>query len=394
MKTRLTHHIILATWLALSFLSPVHADDDALQNFRSSMNEIVAGFNSRDASSFVSALDIEMILDTALNNTLLDADFKRDFRKGFKQTGAQQLADEITAQLDSDGNVRLVRIKKTANGAQALIRLDFGESGYGYLDLHLAYNADKRLRIIDWFDYSTGLLYTDSLYRLVSLLSPTPTVMGKLFDFATDKEEKTQQALSLITMNQQGHHQQMVETFLNMDEEIRKNRVMNFLAVQSASQSGNDALYLQALRNMEHFYANQAELQLMLVDYHYLTEDFPKAIDSLRTVEKSFGVQDAAIQFMIANAQLSVGDLPASIRSARLAIELETDFENAYWSLLVAYVNSKDFPQAVLIAQALEEKFNYDMSTESLQQAGIYDSLIASKEYRHWQKLNPLDAVR
>lgn len=385
MKCILPFNII---FLALLSFMPMalFADNAELQPYRSGMNEIVNGFNSKDPSAFIKAIDIDAILNNALNDPFLDTKFTNEFRVSFKNTGAQQLGEKINSKLAADYRVKLVRLVKQDTGAKALIRLNFGENGYGYMDLQLRTDANSEVRIINWFDYSSGRLYTETLHQLIAMLSPTPTAVGKLFDFATNKKAQTKNVVSLIKLNQQGKHKEMIEQFLASSSELRKNRILNFFAVQSGNQSGNTELYLKALENMNRYYSDDAKIQLVLVDYHFLTESYDKAIRSLELVEKSFGVKEAGIELLISNTYLTSGNLNGSIKHARNSISLEPDFEDAYWSLLLAYVNNKEFANAVKISAQLERRFQYDLGPDSLKQAEVYNTLLLSNEYREWRK--------
>ena len=71
--------LTLALWL---WASPLCAAVSPLENYRETVNEIINGFNDRDAEPFNQAIDVNAIADKAMDIALADADWKAGVRDG------------------------------------------------------------------------------------------------------------------------------------------------------------------------------------------------------------------------------------------------------------------------------------------------------------------------
>ncbi|MBD3671113.1 MAG: hypothetical protein HUJ29_10100 [Gammaproteobacteria bacterium] len=377
----------IITLYILSGIGVVHAKvlDDSLLPYQAQVDNIVQGFNLRDHQPFSDALDIEAILDKSLDSFLLERSFREEFRNSFSKTGADKLGQNILASLGDYGMAKLINIQPSDTGAQALMRLDFGDSGNGYMILDLITDGQGKVRVTDWFDYSAGQKYSASLSQLVALFSPTPTIVGTVFDIATDREEQTRLIMDLFEKQQQGDYEAVVKSFLSLDETLKSNRALNFFAVQAANLSGDDQLYLATLENVERHFSTDPTLQFVLVDYYFLKGDFNKAIQSLENIHQDFGTEDAAIYSMLSNAHYEAGEIEQAINHASRAIEIEPEYENGYWSLFSLHIQTQRWQDAVAVARILESRFDYDLGPSSLEQAGGYQSFIASPAYQAWK---------
>jgi len=280
---------------------------------------------------------------------------------------------------------KVLRTRADGKKVLALLRLDYGDTGTGYMDLHLVRGKDGAVRIVDWYDYSTGQLYTQSLRQLIGVMSPTPTIMGKLFDVVSNRKENINAVMELINLYRTQQYAQVVEQFLVLDENMRKNRMLSIVAVQAGSLSNNNELYHKALANLErHFHADPS-MAFMLIDYYYLEQQYDKAMLALDRVQKSFGVEDAAILSLKANTHLSDSQYGKAVAQARRAIAIEPEYESSYWSLLNALILAKNYAPAVKVAKDLEQNFDYDMSPESMGGSEVFLPFIASVEYKAWR---------
>ncbi len=380
--TRITKTLLLAL-----ILIPFHlwAASPTSDPYLSKIEQIVSGLNARDYTPFITAIDSDRILDTSLSGLIIGAKWKDSFRKGIKAAIKTRLGQQIVGQIPASGYAKLLRIKQNGDIRQALIRIDLGDSGNSYMDMHL-YKADNgRVSIIDWFSYATGQLYTETLRQAAASMSPTPTLLGKVFDIASDRKSSIDVLQKLFLMHRDGKHAQMVKQFLSLDEELKKSRLLNIVAFQSANISGDMDLYSKVLTNIEKYFGDDESMAFVLIDYYYLKGDYAEVIKTAERLQSSFGVEDAALTVFKANALLEMNNNLEAAQQARHAIDLEPEYEYAYLSLLTAQVQSKAFGQAVNTAKKLESGFSYDFSQQSLSGNDFYRGFIKSAEYSKWK---------
>lgn len=361
------------------------AAPNSVAPFKSQIDEIVAGFNAADPKPFDQAINADRIIETAFSDMLLTSKWERDFKVGLKRAMTTQLGTKLIAQIPDGAYVKLLRLKPEGDITKALIRLDYGDNGNAYMDIHLHKESNGKVSIVNWYDYSSGQLYSESIRQITATLSPTPTVLGKLFDFASNRKANMDQVVELIKMNKEGNYSDVVKKFLSLDESLRKSRFMNIIAVQAANQSDDLDLYGQALSNLENYFGDDPSMTFLLLDYYFLEKQYEKALKALDQVQNAFGVEDASITFMKANTCLMQDNFSEAITLAKHAIELEPEYEDSYWALINAQIPSKQYLQAVATAKILEEQFGYDMGPKSLAANEAFAPLTKTAEYKKWR---------
>ena len=361
------------------------ANTATTEAYEKTIVEVVAGFNERSPEAFNRAVDAERILEVAFDGLLLDPAWESSVRKSLNKAIVTQLGQKLVNQMPDGAYARLLRIKGDGEKRLALVRLDFGDTGNGYMDMHLVQDTYGKVRIGDWFDYSTGQRYTQSLRQLIATLSPTPTVLGKVFDLVSQRKDAAIKLSELVKLNNEGKYAEVVHKFLAMDEGMRKSRLLNIIAVQASNSSGDLELYRKALGNLEQFYGNDGTMAYLLLDFHYLEGNYDKVLKAVALVEKSFGVEEAGLVVIRANTLVEQGNYAEAVAQARRAIELEAEYDYGYWSLLTAQVLQEHFDEAVGTATVLQERFGYDMSPASLGNMAIYTTLLESDAYRNWR---------
>lgn len=363
------------TWAAAPALAPYEA----------AMARVVAELSEHRPEAFNQALDTDRILDTAFDGMMLDAQWKADVRRSFQAAIATRLGDKIVSQMPEEAYARLLRMKPQDQQVLALLRVDYGDMGTGYLDLHLMRGDDGAVRIVDWYDYSSGQLYTQSLRQLIALMSPTPTLLGKVFDVVSKRKDSVDGVVELMTLYGQKRYAETARRFLAMDAEMRRNRMLNIAAVQAANLSENDELYRRVLANLDRHFRKDPSMAFLLLDYYFIEGKYDWVLSALDQVEASFGVEDAAVIVLRSNALAGQGKFGPAQAQARRAVELEPSYENAYWSLLSAQVQGGEYAQAVQVARVLEDEFDYDMGPDSLGANEVYAAFAESAEYRRWR---------
>ena len=94
---------------------------------------------------------------------------------------------------------------------------------------------------------------------------------------------------------------------------------------------------------------------------------------------------DAALDSLHAGIGLAAEDYPSAIAYARNGIRKEADYEDNYWVLLDALVFSRNFDDAVLVLNILEEGFGYSFDTDKLAALEGYERFARSEAFRGWQ---------
>jgi tetratricopeptide (TPR) repeat protein len=365
--------------------SLIQAAPPAPEEFRPTVDKVVEGFTNRDPGPFLQAIDYDRMLDVAFSGLLVERKRKQAFYRNFKSERAAQIVKQMFQRIPEGGYSKLLRIKMEGDIGHALVRMDFGEFGLGYMDIQLSRTNSGEIKIIDWFNYATGQLYTETLRQYIATISPTPTLLGKVYDITTNRKENADALLELMTMYIQGENEKAVRKFLTLDEELRKSRLLNVIAYQSTSVPDDMESYHKVLKNIERYFNTDESMSYLLLDYYYLEGDYEKAMKAVDRVQSTFGVEDAGILALKANVLVEMGKVEEAVAHARRAIEIEPEYEYSYLALLVAQVEQKQYGQAVSTADMLEKRFYYDFNPQVLSDYEDFAGFAESAEYRNWR---------
>jgi tetratricopeptide (TPR) repeat protein len=373
--------LALALWLVSA---PLAAAVPAIENYRETIEDIVTGFNNKDAQPFNRAIDANAIADKALDLTLADANWKAGVRDGMLP-GLNSMGQKILNQLAPDSYVKLLRLKQEGEQGRALLRFDYGDQGIAYLDFFLKAGPGGEVRIVDWYDYSRGQRYASSLQQMAAIMSPTPTKLGKLFDVVSERREAANSLLEILKLHVQQKHKAAAEKFLSQDERYLRSRLLNLIAVQSANITGDLELYRKVLANLARYHGDDEDLFLVLMDYYLLEEEYDKVLRGLDKFLAHFGVDDAGLEVVRATTLYYKGDYGAALSASQRAIAMEPAYEYGYWTQLVTQAAMGDYAGGVTTARLMEQEFDYDMSPEALAEDPDLAPLVESQAYRSWR---------
>ncbi len=373
--------------IALSALAvhatPASADESSA--YRKAAEAVVAGINKGSGDAFNAALDKEAILDAALAFSLDELVDKSGLRTGLGR-GIDKIGKQIVSLIPEGGYAKLLRIKPERGQAWGLVRLDYGDQGYGYMDLLMRPRPGGGVRIVDWFDFATGQRYSASLSQLAALLAPTPTSFGRLFDVASGRADSTRQLTVMFQAMAKQEFKKASETFEAMDDDLKRNRAVSVVAVNAANRSQDANHYRSALANLDRHYGRDPAMVFLLLDYYFLTKQYDKTQGAIDAFEKYVGVEDAALLGIRANTYLMSDNPDRAIAMATKGIKIEPALNNNYWSLLAAYNRTGRYDKVIEVTGLLHRQFGYNMTPAMFEKDPDYREFVQSPAFRRWRQ--------
>jgi hypothetical protein len=381
-----THYLHLIFWLGLWIASPCLAQGQPEPAYQQAVTRIIEGFDQGTAEPFNQALDAEGIVAKATQYMVTDLGWVSRTRRTLVMGVKQSLGEKLLKQMAPGSYVKLLKLSiRDEEEARALLRFDYGEYGTGYFELMLTLSPAGKVHIVDMYDYAAGQRYTASLRQTVSIMAPTPTAFGKLYDVASDRKDVSDALKNIFKLHRQQEHAALAQSFLSQDESVRGSRVLNLIAISSANVSGDEALYRRTLANLDHYHGDNEKLFLVLLDYYFFEEKYDRVLAGLEKIKTLFGVQDAFLYVVQSNTLNLMNDHQGALQAAERAIALEPDYELGYLSQFSARVAVKDYSGAVKTAATMEERFDYDFSPEAISALEEYVEFAESKPYRQWR---------
>ncbi len=377
--------VIASGSLIAGHASAGDADRDArAAAYRLAAEPIVAELSKHSPQAFANALDKDAIVDKALASLQSDSKEIAQFRTGLGR-GVERVGEQLVAAMPKDGYAKLLRVEARAGEGHCLVRVGYGDNGYGYMDWVLRADKQGRPRIVDWFDFSTGQYYTDSLRQLSVMLAPNPTVLGKIFDIASGKSDHTKQIVPMLQALGKRDYGKSYELFGALDEELKRNRILSVIAVNAASRSQNDDYYRAALAHLDKYHGEEPTLVFLLIDHYFYTKQYAKLLRAIESFEKYVGVEDAAMLGIKANSYLVSGNADNAIAAANRGTRLEPELVGNYWTLVTAYNRTKRYDKLIETAGRLRKQFNLNVTPAAFEKDAEYKEFARSAEFKRWK---------
>ena len=347
------------------------------------LQSTIKALNNRSPVAFNRMIDTDLIIKKSLSDLQLDTKYKEAFSAGLKK-GLGNIGQRFLQMMPEEHWAKVIRVKQYQDHVLGLVRLDYADSGWGYLDLWLAKDSKGKVHIIDWYNYASGELYTSSVKKVVVMTSLNPTLYGKMFDYVSGRADELKVLNRYFATIQKKQYDQAYEIFKNMSVGLKKNRIFGIIAVSSANLSGNDDYYSDALANLAKYHGDDPTLAFLLIDHYFLTEDYEQAIRNLDSFQGYIDTPDAALENLKAISWMKAGKNKLAIQHASNGIRIEPELEPNYWTLFSIYTSTGKYSQAVAIGKELEKRFNYDLGPASLEKVADYRAFAKSAAYRRW----------
>lgn len=353
-------------------------------DFQQAAEKAVGFWNQRAYEEYTDMLNVSAISRRALKGFKLSEKQKLEFTKGFK-IGIRRSITVTFDQIPETGYAKLLKTTPMDDGAKALVRVDFGDNGLGYLEIHLKKNPRGKIKIVDWHDYTQGRNISDVLRQLFITRMPADTVADRAYNVLTGKVAVRQQLTAMLKLLRKNKINEFERVYKTLGKEAKQNKSLMVLAVNMANMSQNEKLYRQALDDLHKYHGDDASVSFLLIDHLFYQQHYDEAILSVDKFQTNIGMEDVGLMMLKSNMLTMKGKSEAGARLAARAIEKEPGFESAYWSLFFGLAKSGQYQQAIKTAAILEDKFGYRLDNTALAEDEAYDGLLQSQVFKQWR---------
>jgi hypothetical protein len=355
-------------------------------------HHIVAALSSGNAEALKRAIYKRVLLDRAFEGMYQKSQAVKEVRAKL-YSALDQAGIIMTGNLGKGTRLTFVRTRLVNGEQRALIRVNMGDRGLSYLDFILGKDEHGTVKIIDWHDYAQGQLYSDSLRQaLVLMLPQDEMLMRKLLNVSAVNEKAVRQFSELSRLARGKKYEQWLEKYKELPDKLKYSRIVlvTRALITSAMEYSNE--YRLALKDVKRYIGDDPALSLLLVDHYLLEKDFKAAHRALDRLSDFTG-GDAAIDFLKANICLAEKHYHQSTKYAQTAIRQDSNFEDAYLTLLVASVYSRQYEITVNTLDHLEFNFGYEFEPDEIARLSGYEEFSRSLIFAAWKadKLSSLD---
>ena len=268
---------------------------------------------------------------------------------------------------------------------EPVIRISFVEGGTEYIKLITRPNSKGVLLVNDFSMATSGNLASVQIANTTKLLlTPSESVLKKLLGVKQIDDKLVANFQEVGKLRAQGKNKEAYDLILSFPEKLRDRKEIILLSIGLATFF-DDNLYRRDLSNLDRLYSDDPKLAFMLVDHHFYEENWPKAIAAIELAKKEWA-DDGALNTMLASVFYQGEDFASAIKASEYAIEIEPDYEDAYWIAFTVYNAAGEFEKMIRLLEILEGQFSYEFDANSFIEDPEYTGFVKSNEFKVWFK--------
>lgn len=364
---------IVAAWSAAAIAA---AAPDAIGQ------RIAAALNNHDSAAMEAAIDIDALgrslsKDLALNETETKS-FLEGLRKGMRRNvegGIQQFAQK-------QGVARYLRSGKRDGKPYALVRIEYKgeEGGFDYVEYYV---ADSGM-VEDWYTHSRASKASTAMAVVLSAMMKKDGILNALFGVKSFSDADVKAFREFGTYLSSGDMPKAHRALQRLPESYRQTRDWAMLRANVASY--DEKAYRAALEHLAKSFGADPGVQFMLIDHYYYQDRFDLAHQAVVSFEGSVGGEDAATNFLKCSTLIAGKRYDDAVKACKRAVQLEPDFESAYWGIVTAGLASGNVKLALSGLTAYERAFSMEFDPDKLAQIDEYRALARTPEFAAWAR--------
>ena len=372
---------------ALKHIEPPSAPPKAVtQGRKITLNEAEAlgraleqAVQNQNAAEFETLLDLAAMVAHGMPHEMRGTAQAMEVTRGILSTLSGNLLKNLSA-----GDYRFLSVEKTPEGAAAHMRLIPADGSLNYHRLTIGRNADQQPVAVDVYVYVTGEPLSHTIGRMVGQLSggsnadSLAIAKGMQRASAALQAGKPDSAEAILSALPAAWQKQ---------KSIMQMRILaaNGVAVQKM-QAGKPIgnAYRQAVEAFQTKFPKADNLPLLLMDYHFLKQDYPKTAKAVDQLDQQVG-GDPYLNLIRANIAIGQNDAEAARGFVETLIKALPDkATEGYGILLDQAIEAQNHAETTRVLKALEAetpvRFPIDFN-----KAKPFADYMASPEYEKWK---------
>lgn len=342
--------------------------------------------NNQDLKTIAEIFDQQGFADKSSKLVSDNKIEQKQFANGFMRNDEIALLKNWYQQLFAvNGKAKYMHMLKMDGLDLPLVRLDMGDSGTEYFLLYTK-KTKTGLQIVDFHSGAKGKTNSAAIADAVLIvMSPSDSIIERLLGSLGQRQSNTKllETFKLVTaLRQEGKFVEAYRALNSLPEETRNSRPIIDLGL-TISISISEQDYLNELARLDKYHGDKDDTLFLLIDHQLVTGDFARAQKALNRLIEIYG-KDAALMNLKATGAFMAGNFQRGASFAEEAIKLESDYENAYWTLVSNYISGLQYDKAILGLKDLSQEFGYEFSRSSFEQEAFYAEFVKSPVFDAW----------
>ena len=332
-----------------------------------------------NAAEFAKRLDLAAMVEHGMPENMRGTAQAKDVTLGILSTLSGNLLNNLSA-----GDYRFLSVEETPEGATAHMRLIPPDGSLNYHRLTIGRNAGQQPVAVDVYVYVTGEPLSHTLGRMVGQLSG-----GSEAD-SLAVAQGMQRASSALQAGKPATAEAILSALPPRWQKQKSIMQMRIVAangvaaqkLQAGKPIGN--AYRRAVEAFQTTFPKADNLPLLLMDYHFLKQDYPKTAKAVDQLDQQVG-GDPYLNLIRANIAIGQNDAEAARGFVETLIKALPDkAPEGYGILLDQAIETQNHVETTRILKALEAetpvRFPIDFN-----KAEPFANYMASPEYEKWK---------
>ena len=332
-----------------------------------------------NAAEFAKRLDLAAMVEHGMPENMRGTAQAKEVTRGILSTLSGNLLNNLSA-----GDYRFLSVEETPEGATAHMRLIPPDGRLNYHRLTIGRNAGQQPVAVDVYVYVTGEPLSHTLGRMVGQLSggseADSLAVAQGMQRASAALQAGKPATAEAILSNLPPRWQKQKSIMQM-RIVAANGVAT-QKMQAGKPIGN--AYRQAVEAFQTTFPKADNLPLLLMDYHFFKQDYPKTAKAVDQLDQQVG-GDPYLNLIRANIAIGQNDAEAARGFVETLIKALPDkATEGYGILLDQAIEAQNHAETTRVLKALEAetpvRFPIDFN-----KAEPFANYMASPEYEKWK---------
>ncbi len=332
-----------------------------------------------NAAEFAKLLDFVAMVEHGMPENMRGTAQTKEVTRGILSTLSGNLLNDLSA-----GDYRFLSVEETPEGAAAHMRLILPDGSLNYHRLTIGRNAGQQPVAVDIYVYIYGEPLSHTLGRMMGQLSG-----GSEAD-SLAVAQGMQRAMAALQAGKPATTEAILSALPPRWQKQKSIMQMRIMAAEGVAaqkmQAGNPIgnAYREAVEAFQAAFPKANNLPLIMMSYHFLGQDFPKAAKAVDQLDQQVG-GDPYLNLMRANIAVGQNDAQAARGFVEALIKALPDkAPEGYGILLDQAIEIQNHVETTRILKTLEAetpvRFPIDFN-----KAELFAAYMASPEYEKWK---------
>ncbi len=270
---------------------------------------------------------------------------------------------------------------------RAAIRFRLPKYEYAFQVFDLRHDSRGRLKIVDWFDSSTGQMFSAEIGEDLVVLMPTKNATRKLVSIPNPSDLQLFQVTEIFKASRDMQPPRFFEIYDQFNDQLKREPFIAKYAVYMAYLIKDIDRFVSTLDIFVNVFSNDPNFSLVMSQYFLALEAYEDSYTSLRKFQENFSVKEGALPAKLSALALAINKPEEAEKHAIEATVNEPSLELGWWSLLRARSSSGDFDGALEALTNLEDLFGHRLDEAMLRRDRFrgFAMLAESQEFKDWR---------